>query len=79
MEPILRWAGGKRQLLDDICDIINCVLTDNNKYYEPFIGGGSIAFSISHSKTIINDFNPELINVYKVVRDTPNELIDASK
>lgn len=79
MEPILRWAGGKRQLLNDICDIINSVLTEKNKYYEPFIGGGSIAFSISHSKTIINDFNLELINVYKVVRDTPNELIDVLK
>lgn len=79
MEPILRWAGGKRQLLNDICAIINSVLTEKNKYYEPFIGGGSIAFSISHKKTIINDFNPELINVYKVVRDNPIELITALK
>ncbi len=72
ISPILKWVGGKRQLLADIIPLINkrC-----STYVEPFVGGGAVFFELQPNKAIINDYNPELINVYEVVRDFPEELI----
>lgn len=74
--PILKWVGGKRQLLNDIIPMIpsNC-----STYVEPFIGGGAVLFELQPKKAIINDFNSELINVYNVVKNNPEELIDTLK
>lgn len=70
--PFLKWVGGKRQLLSSINQHIpNKIST----YYEPFIGGGAIFFHNQPKKAVINDLNSELINVYKVIKDSPNELI----
>lgn len=69
--PILKWVGGKRQLLDAIRPLI----PDYTTYYEPFVGGGAVLFSIQPKKAVINDSNAELINVYETVRDQPEELI----
>ena len=41
MRPVLKWAGGKTQLLDAISARMPTVYND---YYEPFIGGGSDRF-----------------------------------
>lgn len=64
LSPLLKWVGGKRQLLSDIIPMI-----DNkcSTYVEPFIGGGAVLFSMQPKKAIINDYNHELINVYRVV------------
>ena len=72
LSPVLKWVGGKRQLLNDIIPMIpkNC-----STYVEPFIGGGAVLFELQPKKAIINDFNGELINVYTVIRDYPEELI----
>lgn len=72
VSPILKWVGGKRQLLDEIMPLIrkNCTL-----YVEPFVGGGAVFFELQPQKAIINDYNEELINVYTIVRDFPEELI----
>ncbi|OFL49833.1 DNA methyltransferase [Nosocomiicoccus sp. HMSC067E10] len=76
LKPFIKWVGGKRQLLD--------VITNNlpkkiNTYYEPFIGGGAVFFDLQHTPSIINDYNIELINVYKVIRDNIDELIEELK
>lgn len=73
LSPLLKWVGGKRQLLSDIIPMI-----DNkcSTYVEPFIGGGAVLFSMQPKKAIINDYNHELINVYKVVRDNLDELLE---
>lgn len=72
LSPVLKWVGGKRQLLNDIIPMIpkNC-----STYVEPFIGGGAVLFELQPKKAIINDFNGELINVYTVIRDYSEELI----
>lgn len=70
--PILKWAGGKRQLLDEITPLIPSKIAT---YVEPFIGGGAVLFDLEPKKAIINDFNSDLINVYRVIRDNPNELL----
>jgi DNA adenine methylase len=71
--PFLKWVGGKRQLMSDIEPLIpNKIST----YYEPFIGGGAVLFNQQPKKAVINDYNSELINVYEVVRDNVEELIE---
>lgn len=74
--PILKWAGGKRQLLNEIKQLVPSF----NNYFEPFIGGGAVFLNISPQKAYISDINSELINMYKVIKDNPHELmLDLSK
>lgn len=75
MQPILRWAGGKTQLLPEIKKLIVPKLTQYNTYFEPFVGGGAVVFDLEYPKSVINDVNAELINVYRVVKDNPFALI----
>ena len=74
LSPVVKWVGGKRQLLSDIVSLIPKTFST---YVEPFVGGGAVIFDIQPKKAIINDFNSELINVYKVIKYKPNELISA--
>ncbi len=72
--PFVKWAGGKRQLLDEI---LNKIPSEFNNYYEPFVGAGALLFSLKHNQvSYINDINKSLIHTYKIVKDSPNELID---
>jgi len=66
ISPIVKWVGGKRQLLPQIMPLIdrNC-----STYIEPFVGGGAVFFELQPKKALINDYNSELINVYVTVRD----------
>lgn len=48
-------------------------------YVEPFIGGGAVLFNLQPQKAIINDLNEELINTYKVVKESPRELLELLK
>lgn len=70
--PILKWVGGKRQLLHEIIPLIPEKVTT---YVEPFVGGGAVLFEYQPKKAVINDLNEELINVYRVIKDSPEELI----
>lgn len=79
MEPLLKWAGGKRKLLTEIKKIISPEIIGKHKFYEPFVGGGSVAFNFNCPNTIINDINKELINVYVQVKLHPEELINELK
>jgi DNA adenine methylase len=76
VQPVLKWAGGKRQLLSEINKYIPKKTTT---YYEPFFGGGAVLFHLQYSKAIINDFNNELINVYEVIKSNIEDLIDDLK
>lgn len=70
--PFVKWAGGKRQLLSYIQDLMP---KKYNNYYEPFIGGGAVLFHFMPQKAIINDINKALINVYNQIKYHPYELI----
>ena len=74
--PILKWVGGKRQLLQDIS---NHLPDQFSTYYEPFLGGGAVLFHLQPQKAVVNDVNEELINVYIVIRDHVHELIEDLK
>ena len=82
--PVIKWAGGKTQLLPIINERLPNDLHNIETYIEPFIGGGSVLFNIvprlQNVKNIyINDLNHKLINVYNVIKDKPNELINLLK
>ncbi|WP_331696719.1 DNA adenine methylase [Mycoplasmopsis agalactiae] len=72
--PFVKWAGGKRQLLDEI---LNKIPFKFNNYYEPFVGAGALLFSLKINQvSYINDINKSLIHTYKIVKDSPNELLN---
>lgn len=75
-KPILKWAGGKQQLWNEIARHIP---GNYNKYIEPFVGGGAIFFGLQPEVAVLSDTNPDLINLYEVIRDNVNELIDCLK
>ncbi|MFW6008038.1 MAG: DNA adenine methylase [archaeon] len=78
VNPILKWAGGKRQLLEEILDVFPSDY-DERVFHEPMIGGGAITFNINPKKGSINDINSKLINFYKIVKNYPQELIEENK
>lgn len=74
-KPFLKWVGGKRSLAPRIVDLFPRAI---KTYYEPFVGGGAVFWSLPQAKyesVVLNDFNAELMNCYKVVRDFPDELL----
>ena len=72
IHPFLKWAGGKRQLWDEI----KLRMPKNfNAYFEPFIGGGALFFELQPSNAYIGDINKELIHAYKIIRNNPNAII----
>lgn len=73
MRPVLKWAGGKTQLLDAISARMPTVYND---YYEPFIGGGSVLLFLRPEKAYINDTNEQLINLYIQIRDNAESVIE---
>lgn len=76
VQPFLKWAGGKRQLMPVIKKYIPQKYT---QYYEPFVGAGAVLFSLQPAKTVINDTNKELMNCYNVIRDNPEGLLELCK
>ena len=79
MKPVIKWVGGKGSVLPLFEDLIKPYLKENNTFYEPFAGGLAVSLALQHSKTVVNDLNSELINMYKVIRDKPEELISELK
>lgn len=81
IKPILKWAGGKTQLLADISNAYPDGFGDTiNKFVEPFVGGGAVLFDVLSKyqleEVYISDINAELINMYIMVRDHIDELIE---
>src|SRR5699024_7314894 len=72
MKPVIKWAGGKTQLLEHITKMLP---KEYNNYFEPFIGGGALLFELSNKTATINDINSELINMYIQIKEKPEEII----
>jgi DNA adenine methylase len=79
MKPVIKWVGGKGSVLPLFEDLIKPYLKENNTFYEPFAGGLAVSLALQHKNTVVNDLNSELINMYKVIRDNPEELISELK
>lgn len=70
--PVVKWAGGKRQLINDLLEYMPDFY---NNYFEPFIGGGALFFELQAENAYISDINDELINLYKVIQNDVYTLI----
>ena len=71
--PIVKWVGGKSQLLKELVPLLPKHYDD---YCEPFLGGGALAFHLQRPSALLNDINQELISLYTVIRDDVDALID---
>lgn len=74
--PVVKWVGGKRQLLSEIEPLFPKRYTT---YCEPFVGGGAVLFSKQPRHAIVNDLNKDLITTYLVMRDDVRTLIELLK
>lgn len=72
VRPILKWAGGKSQLLPSL---LPKVPSSYNRYVEPFVGGAALFFALQPERAIISDSNPELINLYQQVAENVEDVI----
>lgn len=72
VKPLLKWAGGKTQLLGEIIPKIPKIY---GRYIEPFFGGGAVFFALQPQNGIIADSNPELINLYHSVATNVDDVI----
>lgn len=71
--PPLKWAGGKTRLLPALR---RSIPPTYGTYFEPFLGGAALFFDINPKSAVLGDSNPELINFYEVLRDSPRLLIE---
>lgn len=76
LKPLVKWAGGKRQLLPSILKMLP---ESFETYIEPFAGGCALLVGIYNlgklKHAVISDLNEELINLYAVVKNDPEALI----
>lgn len=70
--PVLKWVGGKRQLLDTLTPLLPKRITT---YCEPFVGGGAMLFNMQPNTAYVNDINGDLIRVYNVIQTDVENLI----
>lgn len=71
----MKWAGSKKHVIPALLSVFP---SSWGAYYEPFVGG---ALVLSHlystgrvTRAVISDTNPDLINLYEVIRDRPDEI-----
>lgn len=72
LKPILKYAGGKYKEIDKFSKYFP---TSFDTYYEPFIGGGAVFFSLSPKKAVIGDVNKPLIQFYREIKDNFNDIV----
>ena len=72
MSPVLKWAGGKTQLLGHIADNMP---KEYNTYYEPFVGGAAVLLGLSPTQAFVNDVNEQLINLYAQLKTAVESVI----
>lgn len=74
LSPFVKWAGGKRQLLNEL---MTRVPLEFNNYLEPFLGGGTLLLNLQPKSALVNDINNQLINVYRAIKSDASDLIRA--
>jgi DNA adenine methylase len=80
VRPLLKWAGGKRQLLPVLAEHYPPTFS---RYIEPFLGSGAVFFDLLNSGRLtrrmvtLADVNPDLIGCYRTLRDHPEAVIRA--
>ncbi len=70
--PFLPWVGGKRKLTKTLHEKLPSSL---DSYYEPFMGGAALHFSLQAPKAYLSDVNPHLVDSYIAIRDSVHAVI----
>ena len=71
----LKWAGGKYGLVGDI----KRHLPEAKKLVEPFVGAGSVFLNTDYENYLLADINPDLINLYNLLKEQPELYISEAK
>lgn len=71
IEPFLKWPGGKRWLVNRHGELFP---KNYKRYFEPFLGGGAVFFSLLPSRGLLSDSNAELVNAYNCLRTSHAEI-----
>lgn len=72
--PFLKWVGGKGKLLEQFASLLPATF---DRYFEPFFGGGAVFFSLVPRSAVLSDVNAELVECYRAVRDSVDDVIAA--
>lgn len=81
-QPVLKWAGGKRRLVEQYAPHFEQEFAN---YHEPFFGGGALYFwlynqgRLDNRQAYLSDINPHLVNFYRVLRVSPEPLLERLK
>ena len=67
LPPIIKWAGGKER---ELSHILENAPPSFNRFFEPFVGGGSVFAAIKADEYFINDKADELIALYRAIKDS---------
>jgi DNA adenine methylase len=74
VDPFLKWAGGKRFLIETLVSSLPPLAAEGT-YFEPFVGGGAVFFALQPESAQLSDSNPYLIETYEAVRDDVERVI----
>jgi DNA adenine methylase len=80
VRPLLKWAGGKRQLLPELRPFYPTSFT---RYFEPFLGSGAVFLDLHNAGLLdgrpvfLSDINADIIGCYRAVRDDVDGVIAA--
>lgn len=75
MKPLLKWAGGKRHIAQELIALFPQNWREGH-FFEPFFGGGAVFLEIQPSHATISDLNVRLVGFYEHVKKAPQDLIE---
>ena len=76
MKPFIKWQGGKGRHLKHI---IEKIPDFSGRYIEPFLGSGAVFLKLEPDNWIVGDINSELINIWNIIKQSPNNVISILK
>ena len=80
VRPLLKWAGGKRQLLPELRPFYPKAF---RRYFEPFLGSGAVFLDLHNAGLLdgrdawLSDINADIVGCYSAVRDDVDAVIAA--
>lgn len=69
---LLKWTGSKRSQAAQLAAYVPA----HGRYYEPFLGGGAMLYTVGRPGAVGADIYPPLIAFWHLVRDDVEHLID---
>jgi DNA adenine methylase len=75
VEPVIKWSGSKRSVVQELSRYIG----NQDRYIEPFLGGGAMLPFRQISKALASDIIPELVNLWNQIKNNPEKVADEYK